>query len=268
MHVRARGLGGADETIVHRARGRFGALLVVDRDGHRYLRAGGVDGIDQTVVERRRPGALATAYLRVATAGVAWADEIRRVLLVGLGGGAYARFLRRHFPRAAVDVVEIDPVVLRLASEFFEFREGPRLRVFVADAAEFVAGAAAGGSGRYDFVFLDAYHGQRIPAPLQRLSFFREVSSILTRGGVAVANVGLAERWAEDRVLRRFSRAFPGGCVELIVPDEDNRIAVGVATGLPSARRMMQRAGAMDRCGKLPFEVAPLLRERRTWSPD
>ena len=35
----------------------------------------------------------------------------RPELIVGLGGGAMVHFLRRHLPDAALEVVEIDPVV-------------------------------------------------------------------------------------------------------------------------------------------------------------
>lgn len=240
---------------------------MVDDGPRRHLRFGGIDGIDQTVVERRRPGALPTVYLRVATVGAVLADRLERILLVGLGGGAFARFLRRRFPEAAVDVVEVDPVVPRLARDYFDFREGPRLRVFIEDASDFVADAAADDAWRYDFVFLDAYHGQKIPAPLARQGFFRDTAALLREGGWAVANVGLPERWAEDRVLRRFAAGF-AGCFELPVPDEDNRIALGSRAKSPSVRRMLERARAIDAQGRLPFEVAPFLRSRRAWAID
>ena len=251
--------------VVHRAQGAYGELLVIDHAGWRHLRFGGVGGVDQTVIQRRRPGELPTVYLRVATVGFALARNLERALLVGLGGGGYARFLRRHFPRLAVDVIEIDPIVVQLAREYFGFREEARLRLFTEDAAEFVADAAADPAWRYDVVFLDAYHGQKIPTALARQAFFRRVADLRNEGGVAVANVGLPERWAEDRVIRRFASAFPGGCFELAVPDEDNRIAIATDPSL-GRRRLGERLRAFDGRSELPFELAPYARERRDWS--
>ncbi len=256
----------APATLVHRARGAYGELLVLDVEGRRHLRFGGLDGVDQTVIEPRRPGVLPTMYLRVATAGALLAQRLDRVLLVGLGGGAYARFLRRCFPRVSIDVVEVDPIVVQLATEYFGFRADARLRVYVEDAAEFVADAASDDAWRYDFVFLDAYHGQKIPPSLARQSFFRRVAALLTDGGRAVANIGLPERWAEDRVLRRFASSFAGGCLEFAVPREDNRIVIASRTSLPKPRAVAAAATKADRSGRLPFEIAPLLRAPSVWS--
>ncbi|MEQ2208239.1 hypothetical protein XENOCAPTIV_006857 [Xenoophorus captivus] len=44
------------------------------------------------------------------------------VLLVGLGGGGLPQFLRDFVPNATVEVVELDPVVLEVAKEWFGFR--------------------------------------------------------------------------------------------------------------------------------------------------
>ena len=254
--------------IVHRARGAFGEFLVVDDGARRHLRVGGIDGIDQTVIERGRPGRLPTAYLRVATVGAALVDRLERVLLVGLGGGAYPRFLQRAFRGISADVLEVDPTVVRLAQDYFGFREGGGLRVFQEDAAGFVFDAAQDPAWKYDFVFLDAYHGQKIPSALARQNFFRRVAGLLNPGGVAVANVGLPERWQEDRVLRRFAGAFPEGCLELEVPDEDNRIAIGARDSLPGVRRLYARLRAIDTRQTLSFELLPFARTRRYWTAD
>lgn len=257
---------GSNGTIVRRAQGAFGLLLVIDDGPMRHLRFGGVDGVDQTVVHRRRPGDLPTEYLQVATVGAALTKTLSRALLVGLGGGAYARFLRRRFPQVSVDVIEIDPIVLQLAREHFGFKEDRRLRVFTEDAAEFVADAAADEAWRYDLVFVDAYHGQKIPAPLARQRFFRDAAAVLAPGGVVVANLGLPERWQEDRVVRRFATAFRGGCIELAVPGEDNRILVGCGAGRPGERRLRGALRELDARGVLPFALEPFAAEIRTWS--
>ena len=252
--------------IVHRARGVHGEFLVLDEGPRRHLRFGDLEGIDQTIIERRRPGLLPTRYLQVASVGALLPTRLDRVLLIGLGGGGYARFLQRVFPGVGIDVVEIDPIVIRLATEYFGFRTGRGIHLVEGDGADFVEEAADGVVGVYDHILLDAYHGEKIPSPLGRQAFFRRVASLLAPGGVVVANIGLAERWAEDRIIRRFAQSLGGECLELPVPDEDNRIVLGSAGKPLRASQLTRRLRTVDDRGALPFAVLPLVRSSRAWS--
>lgn len=58
------------------------------------------------------------------------------VLLVGLGGGGLPQFLRDFVPGVTVEVVELDPVVLEVAKEWFGFRLDDRLTVSLGDGLE------------------------------------------------------------------------------------------------------------------------------------
>lgn len=58
------------------------------------------------------------------------------VLLVGLGGGGLAQFLRDFVPNVTVEVVELDPVVLEVATQWFGFRPDDRLTVTIGDGLE------------------------------------------------------------------------------------------------------------------------------------
>ncbi|KAG7228851.1 hypothetical protein INR49_008629 [Caranx melampygus] len=58
------------------------------------------------------------------------------VLLVGLGGGGLPQFLRDFVPDVTVEVVELDPVVLEVAKEWFGFKPDDRLTVTLGDGLE------------------------------------------------------------------------------------------------------------------------------------
>lgn len=58
------------------------------------------------------------------------------VLLVGLGGGGLAQFLRDFVPNVTIEVVELDPAVLEVAQEWFGFRPDDRLTVTLGDGLE------------------------------------------------------------------------------------------------------------------------------------
>lgn len=68
------------------------------------------------------------------------------VLLVGLGGGALAQFLRDFVPNVTVEAVELDPTVLEVATEWFGFRPDDRLTVTIGDGLERISALEKEGS--------------------------------------------------------------------------------------------------------------------------
>jgi len=68
------------------------------------------------------------------------------VLVVGLGGGSLPLFVHDYFSQACVAVVEIDPSMLEVATRWFGFAQGNRMRVHVSDGLDYVAKLAAEGT--------------------------------------------------------------------------------------------------------------------------
>lgn len=64
--------------------------------------------------------------------------EPDRILEIGCGTGQLTRLLLDHFPRAAIDAVDISPGMIRVAKERTE--ESPRLRWIVDDARSLAPG--------------------------------------------------------------------------------------------------------------------------------
>lgn len=58
------------------------------------------------------------------------------VLLVGLGGGGLPQFLRDFMLNVTIEVVELDPVVLEVAKQWFGFQPDDRLTVTLGDGLE------------------------------------------------------------------------------------------------------------------------------------
>jgi spermidine synthase len=65
-------------------------------------------------------------------------EKPKRILIVGLGGGSIPNFLHKYYPNTHIDVVDIDPLVVKVAKEYLGFREDKTLRVHVADGRAFI----------------------------------------------------------------------------------------------------------------------------------
>ena len=60
-----------------------------------------------------------------------------RVCVVGLGGGALPAFIHKAFPLCNINVVELDPAMLDIASQQFDFKTDSRMIVSIKDGLEF-----------------------------------------------------------------------------------------------------------------------------------
>jgi spermidine synthase len=111
--------------------------------------------------------------------------HIRRIAILGLGGGTAARLYTASYPRARIDGVEIDPAVLSVARRYFDMRE-PRLSTYAEDARYFLLTH----SGRYNVVAVDAFRQPYIPFQLTTREFFRLIRQHLSPSGVVAMNAG------------------------------------------------------------------------------
>ena len=87
-------------------------------------------------------------------------------LFVGLGGGTQIHLLRRLVRPRALTVIERDPVILRVANEWFGLRRLGGIEFLCDEAAVAVAALARAGR-RFDFVMEDATYSDEAERSLR-----------------------------------------------------------------------------------------------------
>ncbi len=195
----------AADSVVHEREAMFGSIVITEDDaGLRTLRFGR-SGPRQSVVKPGDPDHLVLQYTQTAFVGLALAETPRRMLVIGVGGGTLPMFLRKHYPQAAIDAVDIDPQVIDVAKKFLGFREDATLRAHAADGRAFIEAVRQ----PYDVIFLDAFSSSELPAHLTTREFLLAVRRALTPGGVVVGNIW--DRYANrlyDSMLRTYQDVF------------------------------------------------------------
>jgi spermidine synthase len=192
-----------------------------------------------------------------------WNTQLVNVLMIGLGAGTTQRAFEHYYPEVRVETVEIDPVVLQVAREYFQFKEGERQKVWVEDGRVFLRRNPT----RRDLIILDAYvqgrYGSAIPQHLATREFFELVRERLTTNGIVAYNViGSMQGWHADivgAIFRTLKAVFPQ---VYAFPARSSQNVVLVATRAavradPNALR--QRMGFMIQAGRLNM---PTFRER------
>ena len=255
--------------VVHEVRSDYSHIRVVDVGGQRALYFLGSADVDvvETLIDLRQPHVLQHEYARAVMAGLLYRSETSSCLLIGLGGGAIVRFFNHHLPRLELDVVEIDPVVVRVAREFFGTTEAPGTRIRVADGRDFLERSAA----RYDLILIDAHlhpdartDSTGHPLSLRSAPFYRSVRERLNPGGMVMFNV--IKGRDSDAYVDKIGKAF--GSIDVYRPVGTGNIIVFASAdaALPGEGELRARAQAFDRRGGYGFSFEPLLavRERRT----
>ncbi len=171
----------AGERVLHREDSQYHRITVTQADNVRHLR---FDASNQTAIDMADGYRSVIRYPNYADLALAVNPEAKRVLILGLGGGAIPKRWWRDYPDMQIDTVEIDPAVVRISKEYFDLPDDPRLRVFTQDARRFVQTS----TDTYDVIFVDAYYADSLPFHLTTNEFFGEVKSRLAPGGVVAYN--------------------------------------------------------------------------------
>ena len=139
----------------------------------------------QSTANLRDADDLSLLYAQRMVTAVAYVENPRKVLMLGMGGGSISTYLGRFLPEAAIDTIEIDPGVIAAAKFYFGLRNSDRVRYLPGDGRVYLNR----NHGPYDLIVVDAFHGGYIPFHLLTREFYELVKQRLTPGGAAVFNI-------------------------------------------------------------------------------
>lgn len=213
-------------------------------------------GSRQSVVKLGDPDFIELPYARAMTVGMAVVEEPKRVLIVGLGGGTIPSFLRKHYPKLAIDIVDIDPAVVTVAKDYFGFKEDDLMKVHVADGRKFIEDSP----GRYDIIFLDAFGADNIPYHLATRQFLVSVKRALTPQGIVCANVWTAN-WNRlyYSMVRTYTEVFDQTYV-MNVADTGNRIVIAIPRpGELKLEDLAKKAATVVKEKQYPFDLGAMV---------
>jgi spermidine synthase len=205
-----------------------------------------------------RPYALELEYTRemmlalLLRKGARWP---RHVLQIGLGAASLTKFLYRHRPRAALTVVEIEPVVLAAARAHFKLPEDPkRVTIEIADGHDYVASCER----EFDLVLVDGFDAKGRAGMLEMLPFYCNVRAQLSDRGLMVSNM-LTRNRGVGASIERMRAAFDGRARTLPPCSSGNTIAVA-ASGAPVDIELGQlRAAARELKRETGLNLLPLI---------
>lgn len=190
---------------------RWNGKVHVKQEGRvRSLYLGRRMDIVHTRLNLDRPADLISPYQQCLLLGFGLFDkpreQVKRVAMIGLGGGAITRFFQLKRPDLVFHSVEIDPVVVAVARRFFGVRDTLGYRSYVMDGRRFIAAAKR----PYDVIILDAFDAEAtMPKQLASREFFRLIRRRLSPRGVLITNFLVHNRRIYAAVVKTMQTVFP-----------------------------------------------------------
>lgn len=253
--------------LLHSERSLYREVLVYETGGVRCMCFTNQCRIGrQSCMDRQRPDRIVMTYPQMMLGALYVNPQPKSILIVGLGGGTLPGVLAELLPQARIDVVEIDPAVVRVAKEYFGYQESDRLRTFEMDGRVYVKRAIRE-RRHYDLIMLDAFDHEYIPEHLLTREFIGEVKSLLTPDGVLAANTFSSSRLYDYESVT-YAAVFP----EFFNLKRDNRVIIAVNGEMPPDRHLKANSERFqDAFGHYGFKAAnilPLFSRRADWDPD
>jgi spermidine synthase len=254
----------AELKLLHEERSLYRQVLVYQDEGNRCLCFTRQCTIGrQSCQSLAEPDRLVFGYGKMMLGSLLMGATPRHVLIVGLGGGTLPRALLKLVPGIDIDVVEIDPAVVRVAGQYFDFRAGPQVHVIVEDGRTFVKRMGRAGK-HYDLVMLDAYDHQYIPEHMLTQEFLQEVKALLPAGGILAANTFSGSRLYDNESVT-YAKVFG----EFYNLRSGNRVVLLRIGGLPPLAEVRAAAARYETAfaplGFTTPQVLELFETRADW---
>ncbi len=225
--------------VIHTEKSLYRNIVVYTDNDLRCMRFGRYDGNRQTCMSMADPQRMIFNYTRMMMGALYLNPAPQRVLIIGLGGGTLPSTLEKLFPSIQLDVVEIDPAVVRVARKYFAFDTASKIRVSEEDGRVFVKRALRQAT-RYDLIMLDAFDHEYIPEHMLTREFLQEIRNLLTERGVLAANT-----FSSSRLYNYESITYQTVFGDFFNLRDANRIILLRQGGLPDKAELQRNAATL-----------------------
>src|SRR3989344_3818377 len=180
----------SDETLVADVDTRYNRMWIIDKIDPetkrpvRYIT--NTREVTQSGMFVDNPTELLSKYAEFFDYAEHFYPNFSSSLMIGAGAYSYPKHYLEKFPKATMDVVEIDSKLTALAQQYFALKESPRLSIFHEDGRTFLNK----NTNKYDVVFMDAFLSYwAIPYQLTTEEAIQRIYNSLNDSGVVIVNM-------------------------------------------------------------------------------
>ena len=195
---------GSELSIVEHTESFYGTLKVVDsKSAGKHSRYMMIDSMIQGGMDMQNGLSIYNYNYYMQFVPYMLYPEGKNCLVIGLGAGLVPAWYEQQ--GVSCDIVDIDPEVVRLAKQHFNFKSSGE--IFAEDGRYFLTST----SKRYDYVILDVFNGDITPAHLLSLEALTlQKNRLSDRGILAVNLIGslVKENYMTASVVKTMEQVF------------------------------------------------------------
>jgi len=147
-----------------------------------------LDHLIHSYVDLTNPLHIEYEYERIYSDVLKWKfNENNEFTSLTIGGGGYTfpRYMEITYPKAHIDVVEIDPQVTQVVYEHLNMPKDTRITTYNTDGRWYIMNCKK----KYDLVFTDAYNDLSIPYHLTTKEFAAQIKNIMNPNAILMSNI-------------------------------------------------------------------------------
>ncbi len=176
-----------------------GDIEVSELDGHKTLKVNGVNQSidpDDPSVEHRVWGGVVNVIKQQE-------PELRNILIMGLGGGTMQHLISREFPGVEITSIEIDPVIVDVATNYFGVADIPNHKIITADACRLIVEPDKYelGTQIFQVVVVDIFIGANYPDLGGSGNFISRAANMAIINGLVIFNRNYTDEYQEETDL-------------------------------------------------------------------
>ena len=122
-------------------------------------------------------------------------QEVKECLILGLGGGAIAKIVRKNWPQTKIVGVDVDPIIVDLGKKYLGL-DKLDVEIVIQDARDYITNNSKLSKAlpyrlrtkNFDLVCIDMYVGDKVPAKFESEEFLELVLKLISPKGIAVFN--------------------------------------------------------------------------------
>lgn len=137
-------------------------------------------------------------------------SNISHILVLGVGGGNVIYLVKKYFPDASIDAVDIDPEIVLIGKKYFHLDSLTNTVFYIQDAKQFVTKMVKKHAS-YDLIIVDVFIGRHVPEFVTSDTFLSEVKHLLSPQGALLINYlrELEYKTLSEYFFQKLKRLFP-----------------------------------------------------------